>query len=119
MVSSMDSGRSYLASTLAKNDSHYSKSGGKYVYVVAGCLTENTSTAEVFSIKSGLWHNLPNTLTKRDSLGLLSCDGEIYAIGGFNNIAKQYLKSAERFDPLENQWIQMKPMHVSSTKTSF
>ena len=85
----MGEGRSYLASAPSED--------GDKIYVVGGCLTEKTSTAEVFDLKSRTWSPIADTLAKRDSLGLANFDGgQIYAVGGFDNNLNAYLNSVER-----------------------
>ena len=71
------------------------------IYVVAGCLTKKASTAEVFDIKTSTWTNIADTNTKRDSPGVIHVPqiGRIYSIGGYNNRKKEYLKSAEKYNP--------------------
>ena len=71
------------------------------IYVVAGCLTKKVSTAEVFDIKTSTWTNIADTNTKRDSPGVIHVPqiGRIYTIGGYNNRKKEYLKSAEKYNP--------------------
>ena len=71
------------------------------IYVVAGCLTKKSSTAEVFDIKTSKWTNIANTNTKRDSSGVIHVPqiGRIFSIGGYNNRNKEYLKTAEKYDP--------------------
>ena len=52
------------------------------VYMVGGCLTEESSSVEKLDLKTGLWKKLANTKTKRDSPGVISDQlGNIYAIG--------------------------------------
>ena len=52
------------------------------VYMVGGCLTEESSSVEKLDLKTGLWKKLANTNTKRDSPGVISDQlGNIYAIG--------------------------------------
>jgi hypothetical protein len=78
--SSMLERRSYLASCCG--------SGGRRIYTVAGDLNEDGSTAEVYDVEGKRWVQMAQTLTKRDSLGLVNLDGEdqIYAVGGYNNL---------------------------------
>ena len=52
------------------------------VYMVGGCLTEESSSVEKLDLKTGTWKKLANTKTKRDSPGVVSDQlGNIYAIG--------------------------------------
>ncbi len=90
--SSMNVGRSYLASASL---------GGK-IYVVGGCLSEDHSTCEAFDGQQ--WHKVPSTLCKRDSLGLAVFDGALFAVGGYNDYSNSYLRTVERYDPLEGKW---------------
>ena len=103
-VGSMKTGRSYLASAADGE-------AGR-VYVVGGCLTENRSTAEVYLTKSNKWVNIASTLTKRDSLGLVMFDSQLFAVGGYDDHNKKYLNTAERYDPDKNAWYKVKPMQM-------
>ena len=89
----MSEGRNYAGTCI---DNHEGK-----VYVVAGCLTKKTSTAEVYDMNTSKWTKIANTLVKRDSLGLISVPrfGQIFGIGGYNNRLKEYLNSAEKYLP--------------------
>ena len=52
------------------------------VYMVGGCLTEESSSVEKLDLKTGTWKNLANTKTKRDSAGVIADQlGNVYAIG--------------------------------------
>ena len=90
--SDMNEGRNYAGACFDNNE-------GK-IYVVGGCLTKKTSTAEVFNITTSKWTNIANTNTKRDSSGVVHVPqlGETFSIGGYNNRSKEYLKSAEKYD---------------------
>jgi len=99
-VSSMNVGRSYLAAAEAEGA----------VYVVGGCLSAGTSTTEAYDSLTDTWRTLASTLTKRDSAGLVSCDGELYAVGGFDDQRNAYQATAERYDPLEDVWESLPPM---------
>ena len=90
--SDMNEGRNYAGACIDNNE-------GK-IYVVGGCLTKKTSTAEVFNITTSKWTNIANTNTKRDSSGVVHVPqlGETFSIGGYNNRSKEYLKSAEKYD---------------------
>ncbi|TRY68736.1 hypothetical protein TCAL_10748 [Tigriopus californicus] len=110
MGSSMDVGRSYLASALLHEPDDPRHAGD--LFVVGGCLTETVSTAEVYDSRTRKWRTIANTLSKRDSLALVSLDGELYAVGGFNNLENKYLKSAERYDPTTDTWTEINSMQV-------
>ena len=58
--SAMHGGRSYLASAVGEDGN---------VFTVGGCLSEDYSTAEMYSPDTNQWTKLAHTLTKRDSLG--------------------------------------------------
>ena len=91
--SEMKEGRNY-AGTYLHNES------GR-IYVVAGCLTRKTSTAEVYDRNTSKWNEISNTWTKRDSPGVISVpqSEQIYAIGGYNNRRKEYLTTTEKYIP--------------------
>lgn len=108
--SSMNVGRSYLASTLLHEPDDHRQAGN--LFVVGGCLTETVSTAEEYDSRTRKWRPIASTLSKRDSLALVSLDGELYAVGGFDNLQNKYLNSMERYDPSTNTWTEIKSMHV-------
>lgn len=50
----------------------------------------------------------------RDEMGItIGQDGCIYAIGGFGGPEHSYLKSGEKFDILNNKWIQLASMKTA------
>ena len=103
LVSSMEVGRSYLASTVSGDKTK--------IYAVGGCLMEKRSSAEFYDLKHQVWQSIAPTLTKRDSLGLVTFDGgQIYAVGGYNNIENTYLNTVERYDPRKDAWFRVRPM---------
>lgn len=52
------------------------------------------------------------TIQKRDSCRLASIDERVYAIGGYDNNADQYLSSIEVYDPSTDEWTLKSPMKV-------
>ena len=64
-------------------------------------------------MESRNWRRLPDTLTKRDSLGLAVFDGQLFAVGGFNNLENSYLNSVERYDPQRDRWLPVNPMQMA------
>ena len=89
----MNEGRSFAGTCLDTNE--------QKIYVVAGCLTKKTSTAEVYDISTSKWTKIANTTTKRDSCGVVYVPqiGNIFSIGGYNNRMKEYLTSVEKYSP--------------------
>ena len=87
----MNEGRNFAGTCLDNNE--------EKIYVVAGCLTKRTSTAEVYDINTSKWTKIANTLTKRDSCGLTYVPQirQIFGIGGYNNRLKEYLTTAEKY----------------------
>ena len=92
----MNEGRNYAGTCMDNND-------GK-IYVIGGCLTKKTSTAEVYDINTSKWTSISNTNTKRDSSGVIHISqlGKIFSIGGYNNRSKQYLTTVEKYNPGNN-----------------
>ena len=101
-VGSMLVGRSYLASSAGE---------GK-IYMVGGCLTEKVSTAECYDVETQTYRRMPNTLSKRDSLGLAYFDGQLFAVGGYDNHENAYLNSVEKYDPQLDVWLKVKSMQM-------
>ena len=89
----MNEGRNYAGTCMDSND-------GK-IYVIGGCLTKKTSTAEVYDINTSKWTSISNTNTKRDSSGVIHISqlGKTFSIGGYNNRSKQYLTTVEKYNP--------------------
>ena len=89
----MNEGRNYAGTCMDNSD-------GK-IYVIGGCLTKKTSTAEVYDINTSKWTSISNTNTKRDSSGVIHIPQlrKIFSIGGYNNRSKQYLTTVEKYNP--------------------
>jgi len=101
-IGTMAEGRSFLGSTVL---------AGK-VYQMAGCINEDFSTNEVWDPKSGKFEQVANCLSKRDSQGQTNIDGEIYVVGGYDNISSKYLKTVERYNPDTNKWTRLPSMNT-------
>ena len=97
VAGTMQEGRSFLGSASV---------GGK-IYQIGGCLSENYSTTEVWDPNTGKFSDIPKGLCKRDSHGQGVIDGEIYLVGGFDNIMNNYLDSCEKFSPARNKWLKV------------
>ena len=72
----MSEGRSFLGSAVLD---------GK-VYQLAGCVNEDFSTNEVWDSRTGKFDHIAKCLGKRDSQGQAVVEGEIYVVGGYDNI---------------------------------
>lgn len=48
--------------------------------------------------------------TRRSSVGVVVLDGYLYAVGGYDGVARQCLNSVERYDSQRDEWIQVEPM---------
>lgn len=64
-------------------------------------------------MKTNSWSNIASTLSKRDSLGLTMLEGEVFAVGGYNDLDCKYLKTVEKYDPKSNSWTKVKSMHMA------
>ena len=53
------------------------------------CINEEFSTNEVWDPKCGKFAQVANCLSKRDSQGQTNIDGEIYVVGGYDNISSK------------------------------
>ena len=48
--------------------------------------------------------------TRRSSVGLAVLNGYLYAVGGYDGVARQCLNSVERYDPEADAWSSVEPM---------
>lgn len=94
VAGTMQEGRSFLGSAAV---------AGK-IYQIGGCLSEDYSTTEVWDPKTGKFSDIAVSLCKRDSQGQAVIDGEIYCVGGFDNIMNNYLDSVEKYSPARDKW---------------
>ena len=99
----MSEGRSFLGSVALD---------GK-VYQLAGCLNEDFSTNEVWDSRTGKFDHIAKCLGKRDSQGQAVLEGEIYVVGGYDNITTKYLKSVEKYCPEANKWFRVASMNTA------
>ncbi len=44
---------------------------------------------------------------------MVTFDDELYAFGGYNDIYKDYVSTAEKYDPDKDAWTNLKPMTVA------
>ena len=43
-------------------------------------------------------------ITRRSSVGMAVMNGKLYAVGGFDGVARQCLNSVEVYDPTSDSW---------------
>lgn len=68
-----------------------------------------TAQAWCFNIQRGVWTQIPYMKTARIHHTVLTAEGKVYAIGGFDN-RNRILKSVECYNPLVNRWDEMSAM---------
>ena len=73
-------------------------------------MSEDYSTTEVWDPKTGKFEYVAKSLGKRDSQGQAVIDGEIYVVGGYDNITTKYLKTVEKFSQETNKWSKVASM---------
>jgi hypothetical protein len=85
---------------------------GELVIVMGGCGTnfERHCSAEYFNPLSNEWNPLPDMTTRRAFCAAVSCNGKVYVMGGHDGTRP--LRSAEVYDPEENKWSAIAPMHL-------
>ena len=49
--------------------------------------------------------------TRRSSVGVAILNGHLYAVGGYDGVARQCLNSVERYDPVSDEWTLVEPMN--------
>ena len=57
-----------------------------------------------------MWTNVASMSTRRSSVGLAVLNGCLYAVGGYDGVARQCLNSVERYDPEADEWSPVEPM---------
>lgn len=60
------------------------------------------NSGEVYDPETNQWTFIPPMNSSRSGLGVVGYEGEIYALGGFNGVAR--MNSAEKYCPRTNQW---------------
>lgn len=48
--------------------------------------------------------------TRRSSVGVAVLNGHLYAVGGYDGVARQCLNSVECYSPEQNEWVVVEPM---------
>ena len=56
------------------------------------------------------WCNVAPMATRRSSVGVAVLKGYLYAVGGYDGIARQCLNSVERYGPRTDEWSAAEPM---------
>ena len=82
------------------------------VIVVAGGVDENYSllaSTEVYQPSFNEWRTISPLKQQRHAHALVSCDGHLYAIGGWGG---HNLSSVERLGDLKEEWIISEPMQA-------
>ena len=57
-----------------------------------------------------MWVNVASMSTRRSSVGLAVLNGFLYAVGGYDGVARQCLNSVERYDSEADEWSPVEPM---------
>ena len=63
--------------------------------------------------KTGKFEHVAKSLSKRDSQGQAVVGGEIFVVGGFDNISSKYLKTGEKYSPETNKWSRLPSMNMA------
>ncbi|KAK6026281.1 kelch repeat protein [Ostertagia ostertagi] len=79
------------------------------LYAVGGWRGSPRSTVERFDPRVGKWEYLRTMTTCRAYLGCAALEGHLYAVGGQQG--STYLSSAEKFNPLTNEWTAVADMN--------
>ena len=83
------------------------------IMVVAGGIDENNevlTSTEVYQTSFNEWRNISPLKQRKSAHALVSCDGYLYAIGGWDG--ESYLSSVERLGDLKGEWINIEPMQT-------
>ncbi len=54
--------------------------------------------------------NVASMSTRRSSVGVAVLNGFLFAVGGYDGVARQCLNSVERYDSQLDEWAHMEPM---------
>ena len=63
--------------------------------------------------KTGKFEHVAKSLSKRDSQGQAVVGGEIFVVGGYDNISSKYLKTGEKYSPETNKWSRLPSMNMA------
>ena len=63
--------------------------------------------------KTGKFEHVAKSLSKRDSQGQAVVGGEIFVVGGYDNISSKYLKTGEKYSPETNKWSRLPNMNMA------
>lgn len=88
------------------------------LYVVGGyCEGHWVAQAECFNSVTKLWTVISSMTFSRTGIATATLKGEVYAIGGFNGVLEdaKLLKTVEKYNPAENTWKQVAPLHLPRT----
>ena len=56
------------------------------------------------------WVDVAPMSTRRSSVGVAVMNGYLYAVGGYDGVARQCLNLVERYNPRTNKWVYTEPM---------
>lgn len=65
---------------------------------------------EKFNTQTNAWLQVSSMGTRRSCLGVVTCNGLIYAVGGYDGAS--CLNTAERYDPLTDTWTSIGAMTI-------
>ena len=88
------------------------------LYVVGGyCEGHWVAEAECFNTVTKQWTVISSMTFPRTGIAAATLKGEVYAIGGFNGVLEdaKVLKTVEKYNPAENTWKQVTPLHLPCT----
>lgn len=57
-----------------------------------------------------MWCNIASMSTRRSSVGVAILNGRLFAVGGYDGVARQCLNSVECYDPEADEWSMVEPM---------
>lgn len=57
-----------------------------------------------------MWSNVASMSTRRSSVGVAILNGRLYAVGGYDGVARQCLNSVECYDSETDEWSPVEAM---------
>ena len=79
-----------------------------------GSVSPATKSVEEYDPLTDTWDSTKSPMpTARESLGISSVNGKIYAIGGSRVLCDSIVNIVEEYDPVTDKWVRKEPMKVA------
>lgn len=71
----------------------------------------NERSVAIFKLADGSWTDRAEMASVRRGLCAVALNGQVYAIGGYDSLQNLGLNSVERYDQVNDEWMDIKPMN--------